>query len=139
MGFYRTPSKNNKYYLPKEEYLTAVHYALRYPYLLEELNTIANADTAQGISYDKDKVDSSNMSDSTAKTAIMRAELKDKIKKISEALKEATESEDEENFLRLHVCYGFNYWQLVAKGMKSGQYRFSNMRQYFYFSLARKI
>lgn len=139
MGFYRIPSKNSKYYLPKEEYLTAVHYALRYPYLLEELNTIANADTAQGISYDKDKVDSSNLSDSTAKTAIMRAELKDKIKKITEAIQEATQNEDEEYYIRLHVCYGFNYWQLVAKGMKSGQYRFSNMRQYFYYSLARKI
>lgn len=139
MGFYRIPSKNSKYYLPKEEYLTAVHYALRYPYLLEELNTIANADTAQAITYDKEKVDSSNLSDSTAKTAIMRAELKDKIKKISEALTESTETEDEENYLRLHVCYGFNYWQLVAKGMKSGQYRFSNMRQYFYYALARKI
>lgn len=139
MGFYRIPSKNSKYYLPKEEYLTAVHYALRYPYLLEELNTIANADTAQGISYDKDKVESSNLSDSTAKTAIMRAELKSKIKKITEALAEATATEEEENYLRLHVCYGFNYWQLDAKGMKCGQYRFSNMRQYFYYALARKI
>lgn len=138
MGFYRVPGKNSKYYLPKEEYLTAVHYALRYPYLLE-LNTIANADTAQGINYDKDKVSSSNLSDATAKTAIFRAELKDKIKKVTESLKEATESEDEENYLRLHVCYGFNYWQLVAKGMKSGQYRFSNMRQYFYYLLAKKI
>jgi len=84
-------------------------------------------------------VESSNLSDSTAKTAIMRAELKDKIKKITEAIQEATQNEDEENYLRLHVCYGFNYWQLVAKGMKSGQYRFSNMRQYFYYSLAKKI
>ena len=139
MGKYRIPSKNNKYYLPKEEYLTAVHYALRYPYLIEELNTIANADTAQAITYDKDKVDSSNLSDSTAKMAIMRASLKDKIKKITESLEEATESEDEENYLRLHVCYGFNYWQLVAKGMKSGQYRFSNMRQFFFYSLSQKI
>lgn len=139
MGFYRIPSKNSKYYLPKEEYLTAVHYALRYPYLLEELNTIANADTAQGISYDKDKVESSNLSDSTAKTAIMRAELKDKIKKITEAIQEATQNEDEEYYIRLHVCYGFNYWQLVGKGMKSSEYRFSNMRQLFYYTLAKKI
>jgi len=139
MGFYRTPSPNNKYYLPKEEYLTAVHYALRYPYLLEELNTIANADTSQAITYDKDKVSSSNQSDATAKTAILRAELTDKIKKISESIQEAAQSEDDENYLRLHVCYGFNYWQLVGKGMKCGQYQFSNMRQFFYYSLAKKI
>ena len=31
MGKYRTPSPNSKYSLPKEDYLTAIHYSLRYP------------------------------------------------------------------------------------------------------------
>ena len=35
---YRTLSEKNTYYLPKEEYLTAIHYALRYPLMLAELN-----------------------------------------------------------------------------------------------------
>ena len=127
MGFYRVPSKNNKYYLPKEEYLTAVHYALRYPYLLEKLNTIVNADTSQAITYDKDKVDSSNLSDSTAKTAILRAELMEKLEKIAASIKESVNNAEEEKYLRKHVCYGFGFWQL------------KNMRQYFYYTLAKKI
>lgn len=139
MGFYRVPSKNSKYYLPKEEYLTAVHYALRYPYLLEELNTIANADTSQAITYDKDKVDSSNLSDSTAKTAILRAELMEKLEKIAASIKESVNNAEEEKYLRKHVCYGFSFWQLKNMGMKASEYRFSNMRQYFYYTLAKKI
>lgn len=139
MGKYRIPSKNSKYYLPKEDYLAAVHYALRYPSLLEELNTIANADTAQAITYDKDKVDSSNLSDSTAKIAILRTELMEKIEKITSSVKESTNSDEEEKYLRKHVCYGFGFWQLKNMGMKATEYRFSNMRQYFYYVLAKKI
>ena len=139
MGFYRTPSKSSKYYLPKEDYSTAIHYALRYPILLERLNTIANADTGKALTYDKDKVNSSNLSDSTAKTAMLRAELTEKINKILTSLKEVTDTEEEENYLKLHVCFGLNFWQLENEGMKCGEYRFSNMRQHFYYTLAQKI
>lgn len=139
MGHYRTPSKKSKYYLPQQEYLCAIHYALRYPYLLEELNTVANADTGQGINYDKERVQTSNQYDVTAEIGIKRAEISDKIDKIVSSLEEATETKTEQKFLRLHVCYGFTFWQLEEKGMKCGEYRFSNMRQLFYYLLAKKI
>ena len=51
---YRTLSEKNTYYLPKEEYLTAIHYALRYPLMLAELNDAR--DTSSAIRYDKDCV-----------------------------------------------------------------------------------
>ena len=137
MGFFRTPSKKSKYYLPKEEYLTAIHYALRYPLLIEELKT--NADTSQAIRYDKDRVQTSNQYDATAEIGIRRAEIRDKIEKIESSLEEATDTKTELKFLRLHVCYGATFWQLEERGMKCGEYRFSNMRQYFYYLLAKKI
>ena len=139
MGFYRTPSKKSKYYLPKEEYLTAIHYALRYPYLLEELQTVANADTGQAIRYDKDKVQTSNLYDSTAETAMQRAEIQEKLDKITGALETATTSKRELKYLRLHVCYGTSFWELENKGMKCGEYRFRVMRRMFYYTLAHKI
>ena len=137
MGFFRIPSKKSKYYLPKEEYLTAIHYALRYPLLIEELKT--NADTSQAIRYDKDRVQTSNQYDATAEIGIRRAEIRDKIEKIESSLEEATDTKTELKFLRLHVCYGATFWQLEERGMKCGEYRFSNMRQYFYYLLAKKI
>lgn len=139
MGFYRTPSKKSKYYLPKEEYLTAIHYALRYPYLLEELQTIANADTGQAIRYDKDKVQSSNLYDSTAETAMQRAEIQEKLDKITGALETATTNKRELKYLRLGVCYGANYWQLENKGIPCGKARYYTMRRVFYYTLAQKI
>ena len=139
MGFYRTPSKNSKYYLPKEEYLTAIHYALRYPYLLEELQTIANADTGQAIRYDKDRVQTSGDYDATAETAIQRAEIKEKLEKIEASLDTATRTKAERKYLRLGVCYGDNYWALERKGIQCGKARYYTMRRIFYFTLAQKI
>lgn len=57
MSKYRLPSENSKYYIPKEDYLTAIHYSLRYPLLKEEVESMA--DTSKAIAYDKDKVQSS--------------------------------------------------------------------------------
>jgi len=139
MGFYRTPSKKSKYYLPKEEYLTAIHYALRYPYLLEELQTIANADTSQAIRYDKDKIQTSNLYDATAETAMLRAELQEKIDKINSALDTATHNKRERKYLLLGVCHGVNYWQLERKGIPCGKARYYTMRRVFYYTLAQKI
>ena len=51
---HRILSEKNKYYLPKEDYLTAIHYALRYPMMLAELDDVR--DTSTAIRYDKDKV-----------------------------------------------------------------------------------
>lgn len=51
MGKYRVPSEKNKYYIQREDYLTSVHYALRYPLWVEELRL--TVDTGKAIRYDK--------------------------------------------------------------------------------------
>lgn len=139
MGFYRTPAKSSKYYLPKEEYLTAIHYALRYSYLVAELKTIANADTGAAIRYDKEKIQTSNLPDLTADVAIQRVELEQKIQNIEDALDAATNTKDERKFLKLGVCHGANFWQLERRGIKCGKARYYTMRRIFYFTLAQKI
>ena len=36
MGKYKAPSEKYKYYIPKEDYLTAIHFSLRYPLWKED-------------------------------------------------------------------------------------------------------
>ena len=72
MSKYRIPSDKSKYYIPKEDYLTAIHYSLRYPIWKEEVEIMA--DTSKAITYDKDKVQSFSDYDSTMERAIKIAE-----------------------------------------------------------------
>lgn len=139
MGFYRTPTKNSKYYLPKEEYLTAIHYALRYPYLIAELKTISNLDTGSAIQYDKDRVQTSNLYDGVADLAIQRADLQAKIDNIEAALDTAAKTKEEKKYLKLGVCHGANYWMLEQRGIKCGKAHYYSMRRVFYYTLAQKI
>ena len=139
MGFYRTPAESSEYYLPKEEYLTAIHYALRYPYLLAELNTVANADTSQAIQYDKPRVKSSGAYDPVSSTAIKRDEIREKIEKIEKALDFATKDDAEKKYLIMGVCHGANYWQLDRAGIPCGKARYYKIRRVFYYTLSKLI
>ncbi len=135
MAKYRTPSSNSKYFIPKEDYLTAVHYALRYPLWLAELKDAR--DTSKAIRYDKEKVQTSPTDTMIADAAIRAMEISDKVKMIEELLTEC--SEGMENWLKYSVCYGLTFKQLEAKGMPYGHKMFYTMRRRFYFELAKKI
>jgi len=137
MSKYRAPSRKSKYYLPKETYLTVVHYALRYPTLLAEYNTLA--DTAGAIRYDKDKIQSSVDYDSTFEAAVKLAEIGKKLRNIEDALEIASPSIALKGYLRKNVCEGSSEYQLIQQGMKCGHNRFSVMRGMFYFELAKKV
>ena len=139
MGFYRIPSERSKFHLPKEEYLTAIHYALRYPYLIAELETVASADTGQAIQYDKPVVQTSGGYDPVSTIAIKREEIQDKIDKINGALEKVAPDEIERKYLMMGVCYGANYWQLDRQGIPFGKSRYYKMRKMFYFILAKII
>lgn len=139
MGFYRTPAESSKYYLPKEEYLTAIHYALRYPYLVAELNTVASADTSKAIAYDKPAVKSSGTYDPVSSTVLKRDEIQEKIEKIEKALEFATSDDKEKKFLLMGVCHGCNYWQLDRAGIPCGKARYYKMRRVFYYVLSKLI
>ena len=138
MSKYRTPSENSKYYIPKEDYLTAIHYALGYPLLKEEVETMA--DTSKGISYDKDKVQSSSDYNPTEAAAINAAELQHKLDIIDEAIAKVAD-EDLEEYLRLHVCNGYTYWQLTngRLHMPLNKNEFGELRQHFYYELYQSI
>lgn len=135
MSKYRILSTKNKYSLPKEEYLTAIHYSLRYPLWLEELRTAA--DTGRAIRYDKDKVQTSNDFDQTAEVAMRMVEISSKVSLVDETIHQAAKGMD--NFLRMGVCYGMTFPQLKAKGIPCEKNCYYDMRQKYYYLLAQKI
>ncbi len=110
MGKYKAPSNGSKYYVPKEDYLTAIHYSLRYPLWKEEVETMA--DTSKGISYDKDKVQSSFDHDATMETAIkiMESDKQHKMQIVDDTISRVANGLD--YWLRLGVCYGLTFDQL---------------------------
>jgi len=134
MGKYRV-SEKSKYSLPREDYLTAIHYSLRYPLWLEELRTAADTGA---IRYDKEKVQTSNSSDPTYEVAVRMGELTDKINLIDNTILEAA-GDVYAPYLRYSVCHGLTYDQCCAKGLFQGRRQFYEMRRYYFFLLSRKI
>ena len=135
MGKYRIPSEKSKYYLPKEDYLTAVHYALRYPLWIEELKL--TADTGKAIRYDRLKVQTSISGCEVEDVAIRRVELSQKKDLVDKIISEVSHGMDD--YVRMAVCFGFTYEQLHLKGMPCGRNMYLNIRQRFYFELSKKI
>ena len=138
------PTKNNKYYMPKEEFLTALHYALRYASLCEQYQALN--DTSKGIRYDLDKVQTSPTGDEVEKLAIRRTEVKDKIDKINRAIVLAEDNEILRAYLKKGVCYGLTYKQLQHiedthgnKGIPCGKDLYYEHRRRFYWELAKMI
>lgn len=137
MGKYRPPSSKAKYFIPKEDYYTAIHYSLRYPLWKEELDSMAN--TARGISYDKDRVQTSNDYDSTSETAIRICDsfAQTRITMIDNIIAQVADGLD--YYLRLGVCYGLNFDQLKGKGMPCERDKYYLMRRHYYYELSQKI
>ena len=69
----KTPNKNSKYWIPTEDFRTALHWSLRYPLWVAELSM--EPDTSQAIRYDKERVQTSGNYDATVEMAIRRDEL----------------------------------------------------------------
>ena len=137
MSQYRTPTERSKYYIPKEDYLTAIHYSLRYPLWKEEVETMAN--TSKGISYEKDRVQASNDYDSTYEAAVkvMESDKQHKMQKVDDTIKLVANGMD--YWLRLGVCYGLTFDQLKGKGMPCERDTYYLMRRRYYFELAQRI
>lgn len=135
MGKYRTPSKNSKYYIPKEDYLTAIHYSLRYPLWKQEVIDMAN--TARAITYDKDKVQTSNDYDSTFEAAVKIEEKQHKIQLIDDIINRV--AGDLSDYLRMGVCYGLTFDQLKGKKMPCERDTYYLMRRHYYYELSKRI
>lgn len=132
---YRTPTKKSKYHIPREDYITAVHWCLRYPLWIAELRTLA--DTSKAITYDKDKVQTSNGYDATADTAIRRVELMKKVQLLESTAEKV--DHDLKEYLILAVTQGLTIYQLIQRGMPYDKNVFSDRRQKFYYEISKKI
>ena len=137
MGKYRTPSEGSRYYIPKEDYLTAIHYSLRYPLWKQEVDDMA--DTARAITYDKDKVQTSNDYDSTFEAAVRISDCyaMSRIKMIDDIIFQVAKGMD--YYLRLGVCYGLTFEQLKGKGMPCERKMYYLMRRHYYYELCKRI
>lgn len=135
MSKYRTPSEKSKYYIPKEEYIAAIRYSLCYPLWKEEVADIAN--TARAITYDKDKVQTSNNFDSTFEAAVKIQHKQHKIQIIDDTISYVADGMD--NWLRLGVCYGLTFNQLKGKGMPCEDKKYYTMRRHYYYLLSQKM
>ncbi len=135
MTKYRTLSKNNKYYLPKETYLTVIHYCKQYPEWEAQLN--AYTDTVKAVTYDKDRVQTSPTSDATADLAIRRAEISRKKDMIDKTAEEVGGMLCK--WLILGVCFDTPYYQLNQRGIPCGKDTYYNLRRKFYYEMSTKI
>ena len=135
MSKYRVPSIKSKFSLPKEDYLTVIHYSLRYPLWLEELKTAA--DTVNGIRYDLDKVQTSVTGSSTENVAIRMAEISKKVDLVDSVISQVAKGMDK--WLRMGVCYGLTFDELKGKEMPCEKDAYYLMRKKYYFELAKRI
>ena len=137
MSKYRAPSNKSKYFIPKEDYLTAIHYSLRYPLWKEEVDNMA--DTSRAICYDKDRVQTSGNYDSTFEAAVRITDsyAMQKIKMIDDII--ALVADGMDYYLRLGVCYGLTFEQLKGKGMPCERDKYYLMRRHYYFELSKRI
>ena len=137
MGKYRDLSPKNKYYIPKEDYLTAIHYSLRYPLWLAEVED--TRDTSTAIRYDKDKVQTSPNGDMIYNAATRAIELSKKVDMIDSLIAQCAKQQSMEYFLRLGVCYGLTFDQLKQRDMPYERTAYYQMRQRYYYELSRLI
>jgi hypothetical protein len=137
MSKFRPLSRKNKYYIPKEDYLTAIHYSLRYPVWKQEIDAIA--DTAKAIRYDKDNVQSSGDYDATFEAAVKLSEstIASKVKLIDDTISQVSKGMD--NWIRLGVCYGLTFEQLKQKGMPCERDMYYDIRRHYYYELSKRI
>lgn len=131
----KAPTKRSKWWIPTEDFKTAVHWALRYPLWVTELSV--PPDTSRAIVYDKDKVQTSGGYDSTMETAIHREEIWRK-KQLLESIVMNVAPEIYK-YLLLGVTEGLTVWQLLDRGMPCSKDYFTERRQRFYFELSKRI
>lgn len=134
MAHYRAPSEKSPYYVPKEVYLTVIHYCLQYPLWEAELKA---TDGVKAIRYDKERVQTSPSADAVHNAAVRRAELSKKkgaLEKVAKAV-----AGDMDKWLILGVCHGMTYYQLEFRGIPCGKDMYYAMRQKFYFEMSKQI
>ena len=137
MAKYRELSPKNKYFIPRDDYLTAIHYSLRYPMWKAEVEDAR--DTSTAIRYDKDKVQTSPSGDMVYNAATRAIELSKKVDMIDSLIAQCAHQQAMEYYLRLGVCYGLTFDQLKQRDMPYERTAYYKMRQRYYYELSRLI
>lgn len=135
MTQYRLPKKTSQYYVPGEVYLTVVHFCRQYPLWVAELGV--DPDSAQGIDYSKERVQTSNQYDSTSDLAMRRAEIARKKAIVDEVAKDIANGLAK--WLVMGVGNGLTYFQLRDRGIPCGKEMYYSMRQRFYYEMSKRI
>lgn len=131
----RILSEKNEFYLPKEEFLTVLHFSLQYPNWVQELRT--EPDTSKAITYDEERVQTSGGYDACSETAMRRYELAKKKQLVEDTVREVAPEIYE--YLLLGVAYGWTFWQLKQQGIQCEKTMYYERRRKFYYILAQKI
>lgn len=132
---FRTPTERSKYYVPKEVYLTVIHFCRQYPLWVAELET--EPDASKAITYDRERVQTSNQYDATSEIAMHRhmiAKKKEIIDRISSDV-----AGDMAQWLRLGVCYGLTFPDLEIRGIPCVDKTYYRMRKRFYYEVSKVI
>lgn len=135
MSQFRTPRKTSKYYVPGEVFLTTVHFCRQYPLWVSEL--AAAPDASKGVSYDRDRVQTSTQGDSTADLAMRRQMITRKKELVDDTAHEIAGPLD--RWLIMGVGNGLTYFQLHDRGIPCGKDLYYDLRQKFYYELSKKI
>lgn len=131
----KTPSKDSKYWIPTEDFKTAVHWSLRYPLWVAELSI--EPDTSQAIRYDLTKVQTSGGGNPTENEAIYRNELRRKKELLEETVREV--APEIYKYLLLGVTQGRTVYQLIDEGMPCSKDYFVERRQRYYYTISKRI
>ena len=117
----RTPAKKSKYYVPKEEYLTVLHFCRQFPEWEKEISESMKPGIISSRDYDPGRI------------AVIRRK-----KSVLEMVIQKTANGMDE-WLFLGVCHGRTYPQLKQRGIPCGKNQYYEMRQRFYYYLSRII
>ena len=136
---FRPLSESNKYYLPKETFLTVIHYCRQYPQWCAELDALLDGNRA--IQYDKDSVQNSINPDPVFDAVVRRERIIQKKDLVDQVATKVTalHGDNMRRFLILGVCYGFTFNQLQQLGIPCGKDFYYALRRRFYYELADKM
>lgn len=135
MSKIRIPGQKSKNYIPKEDFLTAVHYAKRYPRWVEELRL--PIDPRRAIRYDGIKVQTSISGDETFELAARRAALSQKVDEVNRIAESV--GRDLAPWLIKGCCYDYTFDQLCGQGIPCGRTLYYELRRQFYKKLSERI
>ena len=131
----KAPKRDSKFWVPVEDFRTALHWSLRYPLWVAELSV--EPDTGQAIRYDRERVQTSGGYDSTMETAIRRDELRRKVELLEGTVRKV--APDIYRYLLLGVTQGRTVYQLLDEGMPCSKDYFIERRQQYYYEISKRI